>query len=774
MMNRKIRPAHSSITLSLVLSFTLIFSLCFESFAFQQRKSFQINGKVTDPTGAVIANAKVHLHIGSEAEYTSTDENGRFHFDSVWAGSSLFASAKGFKAMPRIITVQEAGDITIVLEPDTITDQITVTAERTLTRVSETATSVAVLSNDDLSTTAAVTLDDALRQVPGFSLFRRSGSRTANPTSQGVSLRGVGASGASRAAVLSDGVPINDPFGGWVYWGRTPRQSISRVEVVRGGASNLYGTDALGGVINFIPRETKEAALSFETSYGNEQSPNASIFAGGRLGQFGAQISAEIFHTDGYVLVDKDQRGLVDTKAGVEYSTLDLKLERFFNDSGRIFIRGSLFDESRENGTPLQTNQTNIRQFSAGADFKSKLTGDFSLRSYIGSEVFDQGFSAIAAGRNSESLTRSQRTPAQQFGFASQWSRSAGSRQTVVAGFDFREVRGASDEIVFNGGRATSAVGAGGRERAFGIFAQDIIGITHKFFATIGGRVDRWRNYDALSATKSFSTSATNATVFTPRSETAFSPRLSLLYKLNENLSLTASGYRAFRAPTLNELYRSFRVGNAVTQANDKLLAERLTGAEAGASVNGLNHRLYLRGSFFWSELTRPVANITLSVTPDLITRQRQNLGRTRSRGVEIESEARITNTISLNAGYLFADATVLQFPANRTLEGLLIPQVARHQFTFQARYANPSILTFAVQGRAIGAQFDDDQNQLKLNKYFVLDALASRRLNNHFEVFAAVENVFDQRYDIGRTNVTTIGPPALARAGFRLNFGAK
>jgi outer membrane receptor protein involved in Fe transport len=774
MKNQKTLSTRSYRKLSLILSFTLIFSFCFEAAAFQQAANFKLEGKVTDPTGAVVAKASVELHNRNKTIYAQTDENGRFSFEEVQAKDSLSASAKGFRATPRKIIIQDSTEVTIVLEPDSITDEMTITAERTLTRVSDTAASVAILSNDDLSTTAALTLDDALRQVPGFSLFRRSGSRTANPTSQGVSLRGVGASGASRAAVLNDGVPLNDPFGGWVYWGRTPRQSVNRVELVRGGASNLYGTDALGGVINFIPRATSDAALSFETSYGNQQSPNASIFAGGRIGQIGGQISAEVFHTDGYILVDKEQRGLVDTKAGVEYSTLDLMLERFFDENGRIFIRGSLFDESRENGTPLQTNQTYIRQVSAGADFKSQAIGDFSLRTYIGSQVFDQGFSAVAAGRNSESLTRSQRTPAQQFGIASQWSRSAGSRQTLVAGFDFREVRGASDEIVFNGGRATSAVGAGGRERAFGIFAQDIIGITRKFFATIGGRVDRWRNYDALSATKSFTTNATGATFFTPRSETAFSPRLSLLYKVNENLSLTASGYRAFRAPTLNELYRSFRVGNVVTQANDRLLAERLTGAETGASVNGFRNRLYLRGSFFWSELTRPVANVTLSVTPDLITRQRRNLGRTRSRGVEIESEARLSTTVSFTAGYLFADASVLQFPANRALEGLLIPQVARHQFTFQSRYANPSILTFAVQGRAIGVQFDDDQNLLKLNKYFVLDALASRRLTNHFEVFAAVENVFNQRYDIGRTNVTTIGPPTLARAGFRLNFGAR
>src|SRR5439155_8227449 len=198
-----------------------------------------------------------------------------------------------------------------------------------------TAASVAVLSNEDLSTTAALTVDDALRQIPGFSLFRRSGSRTANPTSQGVSLRGVGASGASRAVVLADGIPINDPFGGWVFWGRAPRQAINRIEVVQGGASSLYGTDALGGVINLISRDARESAFSFEASYGNEQTPDVSLFAGGRLFQWAAQLSAEAFHTDGYILVDETQRGRVDTKAGAEHKTVELTLERLISDRGR-------------------------------------------------------------------------------------------------------------------------------------------------------------------------------------------------------------------------------------------------------------------------------------------------------------------------------------------------------------------------------------------------------------------------------------------------------
>jgi outer membrane receptor protein involved in Fe transport len=244
-----------------------------------------------------------------------------------------------------------------------------------------------------------------------------------------------------------------------------------------------------------------------------------------------------------------------------------------------------------------------------------------------------------------------------------------------------------------------------------------------------------------------------------------------------------ASGYRAFRAPTLNELYRGFRVGNVITTANPNLRAERLTGGEAGINLAAFNQRLNARGIFFWSETARAIGNVTVafiipfpptSPPSQVIVRERQNIARTRSRGIEIEADARISETIEISGGYQFVDATVLKFPSTFSLEGLLIPQTARHQFTFQARYSNPSIITVAFQGRAIGSQFDDDQNLFKLNRYFTLDALVARRITRSLEAFAAFENLFNERYDIGRTPLRTVGPPFLARIGIRLRLGAR
>ena len=734
-----------------------------------------------DQAAAAVANAAVVLTTSSVTRKTLTDSSGHFHFAALPKEvSTLTVTANGFAQVERKLDpmAQDVTQLRIVLAPASVSELVTVTATRTATRFSETAASVAMLGQEELKTTAALTLDDALRQVPGFSLFRRSGSRTANPTAQGVSLRGLGASGASRAVVLADGVPLNDPFGGWVYWDRMARESVTQVEVLRGGSSHLYGSSALGGVVNILTKKAESNAASLETSYGNERTPDASLFLAGRKNNWAASLAAESFRTSGYVLVAPAERGPVDTRADSRHAVIDMKLQRGFGnirrDNRRIFGGASFFGESRANGTPLQTNRTHIRQFTLGGDWEFAHAGSISARAYGAAETFDQNFSAVSSDRKSETLTRVQRVPAQVVGVSAQWSRAVGSVQTLVAGFEAHQVRGASDEIVFTAGRANSLVGAGGKETTIAGYFEDVISIGSRLFVNAGARIDRWRNFAALSATRPVTPGTTTVTLFPNRAETAFSPQLSILYKLTPKLSLTGSASRAFRAPTLNELYRSFRVGNVMTLANELLQAERLTAGEAGVRFTTTDERVVVRGTFFWDEITRPVANVTLKTTPTLITRQRQNLGRTRSRGVEVDIETRLNQFWNFSAGYLLADASVVRFPVNVALEGLQIPQVSRHQITFQTRYANPAIVTVGFQGRASSSQFDDDQNLFRLGKYFTLDAFVSRGITRRLEAFLSIENLFDQRYEVGKTPVTTLGPPLLARAGLRFHLSRK
>jgi len=761
---------------SIVLIFITL--ICSSSFSFtaaqQNNHGVTIEGVVLDSAGAPIVEAQVQIaNSGGLVAATTTRGDGSFRIlTDNHQPLTLIVKAAGFATHEQQLSSSSQAALQIVLMPAGVSAKVTIAAARVEGRADETAATVVLLQGTDLNTTAAVTLDDTLRQVPGFSLFRRSGSRTANPTSQGVSLRGIGASGASRALVLADGVPLNDPFGGWVYWNRVPRESISQVEVLEGGASHLYGSTALAGLIDISTKRASNNHVSLSASYGNEFTPNGSLFVSGTRRGWSASLAAEIFRTDGYVLIPEAQRGLVDTAAGSRDAVMNLRIERRLSQAGRLFATAAFFGESRKNGTPLQTNRTHLRQFTFGGEFASETVGAFVSRAWGGTQVFDQNFSAISADRTTETITRVQRVPAQVFGVSGQWSREIGSVQTFVAGVDTREVRGASDELAFVNGRATSTVSAGGRERTTGVYFEDLVRVGHSIFVNLTARFDHWNNFDAFSTTRSVAPgSPTITTTFADRSEHALSGHGSVVYKFSEQVSAVFAGFKSFRAPTLNELYRSFRVGNVVTLANEKLRAEKLTGVEAGLRLSSWKNRFEMQSNFFWNDINQPVANVTLQTTPALITRQRQNLGRTRARGLEIRSDMRFDKNWDLSAGYLLADSTVVSFPVNPQLEGLQVPQVARHQFTFQLRYLNPSVITVAFQGRAASTQFDDDQNLFPLGPYFTLDTYVSRRLHEKVELFCAVENLLNQRYEAGKTPVTTLGPPILVRAGFKVQL---
>ncbi|HEY2093111.1 MAG TPA: TonB-dependent receptor [Thermoanaerobaculia bacterium] len=595
-------------------------------------------------------------------------------------------------------------------------DAITVTATRTETRLADTPSSVVILDKEAIAASASPLIDDTLRQVPGFTLFRRSGSRVANPTAQGVSLRGVGASGASRAVVLDDGIPLNDAFGGWIFWGRVPPTSLERIEVLRGGASDLYGSGAMGGVVQFVRR--RDDAVIADVSGGSEATRDASFFVARGSDGWRASLAADLFDTDGYVLVEPDARGAVDVNANSRHEALDATLAY-----ASTFLRASRYHESRNNGTPQQTNETTIRQIALGHD------GDgLSIRAYASDNEYAQTFSAISADRSTERLTVDQEVPSRSSGGSVQYAHVLGSRHALVAGGELRDVSGFSNEEQFPVSGAISHIRNGGRQRMGGLFAEDVIDVSSRLSVTAGVRADSWH-------------------------DVSWSPRLSALFRATDRLALTASAYRAFRAPTLNELYRSFRVGNVLTNANAALDPETMNAFELGARYGSV------RANAFVMDVDQTIANVTLTSTPSLVTRQRRNLGSSQTRGIEIESDWRIATNLRASAGYLLSDA--------HTNDGKRLPQVPRHQATLQATFS-PSRTTVGAQARWSSMQFDDDLNQFPLRSYVVADAFASYSLAPRVALTLAAENLFDRRIETAATPVITLGQPRTIRFGVR------
>lgn len=779
-----------------VLTKQLVRSLILSSFVAifvppASAQSARVEGVVRDETGSAISGADVELYAQAYSAKTTTSVDGTFHFENVAASSgTITIRAAGMKETQESwkATSGEPVQLVIVLQPASVNQQMLVTAARTATPIGQSPISDIELTSADLQATPSLTLDDALRQIPGFSLFRRNSSRTANPTTLGVSLRGLGANGASRVLVLDDGTPLNDPFGSWVYWDRVPDASIASVEVAQEGASSLYGSEALGGVVQFLTKQASSGGISLETSYGNQNTQDVSLSAEGTLGKWESVFSGEAFHTDGYVLVPQSDQGSVDTSASSQHGTADLTIGRKFGAKSDVFVRGSYFDDSRNNGTVGQTNGIRLGEGVLGANLSLGSVGDLQLRAYADLETYHQSFDSVALNQNSEALTDLQTVPAQGVGGSAVWSRALGKRQTLVAGFDAHEEIGHSNEQIFSPttGNNSRDTFAGGHQQTTGIFGEDLIQIAPSWTLAVSARFDDWRNFDGLLIAEPVAPSGpTTNTPFANRSYNAFDPRASIVHAFNSHISWSASAYRAFRAPSLNELYRSFRQANNLTDANANLSAEHLTGGETGVSVQGLNNRLQVRGAFFFNEIVDPISSVSCQVTPvpsicpaptpNTLTFVRANLGRTSAPGFEVDWLMQITHHFQLSGGYQFVDATIISAPGQPSLVNTWVAQVPHNVLTFQARYTSPSFVSFSADGRLVGMQLDT--NQLPMGSFFVLDAMASRNLAHGVEIFAAVENLFNEHYV--STAATSLSPPQIglpiaARFGMRFDFPSK
>jgi outer membrane receptor protein involved in Fe transport len=715
----------------------------------------ELSGVVKDQSGAAVVGAQVQ----SGNAMAATDSVGRFTIEGE-CEQEIVVRAKGFSE-DRSVIPKQSGEVAITLRVSQMENRISVQAEG---GTAETMT----FDPQELRSSGPVSLDEKLREVPGFSLFRRTPSWAANPTTQGISLHGVGASGASRGLALLDGVPLNDPFGGWIYWGRVTPVTLESAEVAQVNASSLYGSDAVGGVVNLVrPSATTHATV--ETSIGDLFIPSASGVAGVNIGNWNVSGVADGFRTNGYVPVPSEFRGPVDTVTSSKHTNGGLLLERSFSH-GRFFVGGNIYGESRQNGTVLQTNSATIRELKTGADWSSPSWGDWSVRGFGGTEGLRQTFTSIDVSRTTELLTRDQTVPAAQAGASLLWSKVKG-RNLLVAGAESRWVDGESYEFAFTAGAPTSIVRSGGGQQREAAFAEDRIRLGQRTLVTLGGRYDHWANTDGWTSTTPLVASVVaKDTRFADRSEDVFSPRAAVSFAVTRALTLHGSAAAGFRAPTLNELYRSFRVGNVLTTANAGLKAEHSTSVEGGAAL-ALGRAGTLRGSYFWNDLRDAVANVTQSVTPALITRQRENLGRLRSQGVDLSWEARIATRWSVMTAYEFVNPTVIEFAPDPTLVGNWIPQVARHNASVTTTYTASK---YTAQGtvRFQGKQFDDDRNTLPLRSYVVVDAFLSRMLGHGVEAFVAGENLTNRRYDVGRTPVLTVGPPVLARVGVRWTLG--
>ncbi len=684
--------------------------------------------------------------------------------------SRLF-SALMLCAMASTAAAQEEPRREIRIEP------VIVSATRTGLSEGEPAASATVLDQEDVQASADVTVDDILRTVPGFSLYRRSSSLVTPPDldteAQGVTLRNIGPAGASRALVMVDGVPILGAFDGQVFWGKVAKDSIDHIEVVRGSGASLWGNYAMAGVINIITRKPTDTGAALKATYGTDGLTDDYLAVSGRQGRLTVALDGDFFDLDGFPVVASSQRGPIDKDASSRYEVFNGRVTYQFSDNATVSLHGQFFDQSYNYGTALRTSHTDAGLVDVSATVHTDDGSEWQALFFSNEQTFKIQFSeALDDARTQEGQSLKQKVPFTDVGGSLVWSRRMLAPLLATAGVDLHWIDGQSRDQSFDPdtGMTTDRLRSDGKQFLAGVFLQGIYTPTAQWEFTLSGRADLWENYDG-TATDSV---APSTSAFESHTRAAFNPRLTVLYRAADWLHLRAAAYRAFRAPTLAELYRQSFVEGLQFRPNPGLSPERLNGAEVGVDLPLLEN-VDLRATGFWAEVDDPILNIDVAFDAmgNATARQRFNEGLARSFGAEVEALYEIMPGLDLSGSYLFNDATLVSAPDAKNLEGLQLAQIPPHTFTLRAEYRNPKLCTLALEERFVDEQFEDQEHMDKQGSYFILNASIRRALPVwNGELFLAAENLLDREYTVDHGGgVKQIGSPLLIHGGLRLRF---
>jgi vitamin B12 transporter len=616
-----------------------------------------------------------------------------------------------------------------------------------------------VIDRDRLAHAPSNRLEDVLRDVPGFQQFRRSDARSANPTSQGVTLRALGGNASSRALLILDGVPQTDPFGGWIAWPAYDPRRLGRIRVTRGGGSGTAGPGALSGTIELDSlEEGGRGGVAADLAYGSRDSIEA--FAGYRapLGAGFASVSAAYAGGDGFVPVIAGQRGPADRPAPYEQASLALRGVAPITPASELQANLSAFSDERERGTAFSAIETK------GADASLRLIGrgrlPYSLLAYVQARAFSNEFAAVGAGRSAANPTLDQYSvPSTGLGARGEIRPRLGALELRL-GADWRSTSGRTHELFqFAAGSPTRMRSAGGRSDTFGAFAE--AGWQRGPVALTGGvRLDRWRLTRGILDERVLATGAQPTGIaFPARGGWEPTARAGASWRAAGPVTLRAAAYLGWRLPTLNELYRPFRLGPDATAANAALDPERLRGVEAGVEIRPAGSAR-ISATLFANRLAGAIANVTLGTGPGTFPgvgfvaaggqyRKRQNLGAIESRGIEIDASAEL-GRLRLAAGYSFADAEVGAAGAALPLNGLRPAQTPRHGFTARLSWAGPGGAYVTAGARYVSGQYEDDLNRQLIPGALTFDALAELPLGPRLALQARGENLGGERVVAG------------------------
>ncbi|WP_327196690.1 TonB-dependent receptor [Sphingomonas sp. Leaf231] len=638
-------------------------------------------------------------------------------------------------------------------------EEVVVRGRGLVPRPGDKAASIVSIDARRIAENASNRLESVLADVAGLQQFRRADSRSANPTSQGISLRGIGGNASSRALLILDGVPQADPFGGWVPFPAYATDRIGAIRVTRGGGSGYFGPGALAGTVEIESAgPADQPALAADLAYGSRNSLDGSASALLERGAGFATLSAAYARGDGFIPTVAGQRGPADRPAAYEQFSAAARTVVTIAPATELQANVSGFTDTRERGTAFTRNR------SEGADASVRLVGrgalGWSALAYLQTRTFASQFASVDVARRTATQTLDQyNTPATGVGGRLEIAPRLATGRDLRFGADVRRVDGRTQEnYTYVAGLPTRRRVAGGAALTYGMFGDASL-TEGALTLTLGGRVDRWRLTDGRLRENTLATGAVLTTSdFADRSGTEWTGRAGAAWTLAAPLTLRASAYRGWRLPTLNELYRPFRVGPDAVAANGALAPERLTGIDGGVTLAPAGG-VTVTGTLFWNRLDNAIANVTAGSGPGTFPgvgfvaaggtyRVRQNLAAIRSTGFELDARWDRGPWFA-QASWSHVDPHVRATGPAAALDDLRPAQTPRDLVSTALGWRRDSAALSATL-RHGAAQFEDDQNTRRLAPATTLDGYAALPLTRRLAIEARAENVFDARVEAG------------------------
>ncbi len=671
---------------------------------------------------------------------------------------------------------------------DDLYDEVTIVGERMAPSKGDVTLDSTRFDADDLDSNMGFSLDHLLDRDAGFSLFRRSTSFLSHPTTRGVSLRGFGTNGAGRALVTLDGVPLNDPFGGWVNWPLV-HANLADATLYKGSGLGRWGSGALTGAIELTSKRITDTSADAEIQVGSHNTGQLKAQVQQAFDGGGFYIYGQQFDSDGAYIISQDQRGPVDTKAASRVTAIGVGVQYEF-PTVRLHGKAAFGKDKRINGLDLSRNQTDSADLSLSlisVDDYADLT--WQVNGYFQSRSFENSFASVQSifiARDNQRLVLDQfDVPGTSFGANGLMRYALNALTDIELGGDIRLMDGETNELFRNlGDGFTRSRLAGGEQVIAGAFLRWSHTPLTALTVDASIRVDQWKVSDGVR--REFDLNADRAVLrddqFDDQSGTTPTGRFGLAFDAGL-VTLNAAAYQGFRLPTINEYYRPFRVGNDITEANGSLKEETITGFELGLDGDLMNDGYWsIRG--FYQSLKNGVGNVTLGFGPGVIEpggfvpeggvlRQRNNIDKSSALGLEASFDASINHYLSINASYQWLDSEIKEFSLMPALVGNRLPQSPKHRGRAGVVGTWGEGFRFEANVHYESARYEDDQSRRSMPSATWVSLRTDFPLYEQFSGFVWAENIFNQEITsrIDAAGLVNVARPRQIMVGIKAAF---